>query len=108
MEGLRPSCSTHVRESPRTWGTRPGGKAWWQTRKAEDELTAWTEQSIASWFGEVFNSGRMIVKSVHSCAWRQYSGFIAKGLCGTLLETNVLHIVEQEGVSRIPDAHPAF
>ncbi len=23
----RPSCSTHVRESPRTWGTRPGGKA---------------------------------------------------------------------------------
>jgi hypothetical protein len=23
----RPSCSTHVRES-RTWGTRPGGKAW--------------------------------------------------------------------------------
>jgi hypothetical protein len=23
----RPSCSTHVRESPRTWGTRPEGKA---------------------------------------------------------------------------------
>src|ERR1700733_13584554 len=31
----RPSSSTHVRESPRTWGTRPGGKAWWQTGKAE-------------------------------------------------------------------------
>src|SRR5271170_7496320 len=28
----RPSCSTHVRESPRTWGTRPGGKAWWEAR----------------------------------------------------------------------------
>jgi hypothetical protein len=26
-EGLRLSSSTHVRESPRTWGTRPGGKA---------------------------------------------------------------------------------
>ena len=22
----RPSCSTHVRESPRTWGTRPGAR----------------------------------------------------------------------------------
>ena len=28
----RPSCSTHVRESPRTWGTRPGGKAGEQAR----------------------------------------------------------------------------
>jgi hypothetical protein len=24
----------------RTWGTRPGGEAWWQTGKAEDERTA--------------------------------------------------------------------
>jgi hypothetical protein len=27
MTGFAPSSSTHVRESPRTWGTRPGGKA---------------------------------------------------------------------------------
>src|ERR1700734_2171081 len=27
-----PSFSTHVRESPRTWGTRPGGKAGEETR----------------------------------------------------------------------------
>src|ERR1700733_3881995 len=31
-EGLRPSFSTHVRESPRTWGTRPGGEACEQAR----------------------------------------------------------------------------
>jgi hypothetical protein len=23
----------------RTWGTRPGGKAWWQADKAVDEIT---------------------------------------------------------------------
>ena len=34
------SCATHVRESPRTWGTRPGGKAWWEAGKAEDDMTA--------------------------------------------------------------------
>src|ERR1700691_4923596 len=28
----RPSYSTHVRESPRTWGTRPGDKAGEQAR----------------------------------------------------------------------------
>jgi hypothetical protein len=32
-EGLHPSCSTHVRESPRTWGTRPGGKASWGSER---------------------------------------------------------------------------
>ena len=32
--------STHVRQSPRTWGTRPGGKAWWEAGKAEEEMTA--------------------------------------------------------------------
>jgi hypothetical protein len=76
---------------------------------------AWAEvdeQSIACWFGgaarEVFDSGRMIVKSARSRVRRQSSGFIAKDLCGTLLATNVLRIVAQEGVLRIPDAHPAF
>ena len=29
----------------RTRGTRPGGKAWWQTGKAEDELAANPNQS---------------------------------------------------------------
>src|ERR1700733_12308275 len=47
-EGLRPSCSTHVRESPRTWGTRPGSKAWWETGKAEDEMTA-TPRIVSLW-----------------------------------------------------------
>ena len=31
-EGLRPSFSTHVRETPRTWGTRPGVKGCEQAR----------------------------------------------------------------------------
>jgi hypothetical protein len=34
------SYSTHVRESPRTWGTRPGNEAWWEAGKAEEEITA--------------------------------------------------------------------
>jgi hypothetical protein len=41
----RRSRLTHVRESPRTWGTRPGGKAWWQAGKAVDEMTANPKQS---------------------------------------------------------------
>jgi hypothetical protein len=36
----RPSCSTHVRESPRTWGTRPGGKACWESGKRRTKMTA--------------------------------------------------------------------
>jgi hypothetical protein len=36
----RPSFSTHVRESPRTWGTRPGRKASWEAGKAADGWTA--------------------------------------------------------------------
>jgi hypothetical protein len=34
-----PIFSTHVRESPRTWGTRPGGKACEEAGKAEDRIT---------------------------------------------------------------------
>jgi hypothetical protein len=34
----RPSCSTRVRESPRTWGTRPGGKAWWESGKRRTKM----------------------------------------------------------------------
>jgi hypothetical protein len=34
----------------RTWGTRPRGKAWWQARKAEDEMTSNPRnRALAQW-----------------------------------------------------------
>src|SRR3984885_16210498 len=47
-EGLRPSCSTHVRESPRTWATRPGGKAGEQARDlSHNQRITLTSASVA-------------------------------------------------------------
>jgi hypothetical protein len=51
----RPSCSTHVRKNA-NMGHRPGGEAWWQTGKAEDEMTA-NPRNRAKAVHSSFNSG---------------------------------------------------
>ena len=37
---LPPGRVPHVRGLSRTWGTRPGGNAWWEAGKAEDGMKA--------------------------------------------------------------------
>jgi hypothetical protein len=45
VKALEKVLFNHVRESPRTWGTRPGGKTWWQAGKAVDKKTTNAKQS---------------------------------------------------------------
>ena len=77
-EGLRPSSSTHVRESPRTWGTRPGGKAGEEARDLSPNQRV-TLASLGSQVGCSLGANSGFPSTLHSST-TTYAAFFEEAI----------------------------